>query len=433
MRPLALTLAVAAGWGRAALVAGTTALVSGLLLVAVSVVRLWEQPAHVLDERVLGAVRDEGTRAGAVFGVLLLTLPLVLLLDQAVRLGTTARRRRFAALAAAGATRSDLRRWGAVEVGLPALAGGLLGIPVWWLLRQVHATSPDATTVVPTSVGPGAWALLVVLLTGAYGALVGVRVGTRVAADGDRRRGGGSRPPRPWALLLLLAAGALLASGAIDDSDLGMIAVLALLVLAIAGLAPWTAYVVARLVAGRTASPALLLASRRLQGDPGPAGRAAAAVGAVGLTAGVLSVYVPDVYATQTWDRGYYLGPAAVAGAGALVATIAIAVSLAVHLTESVLERRRELAALVATGVPASVVSDSQRLECLLATVPLGVVGAAVGGLGYASLSDTTGPVYVVAAVAGTGLVCAGACGLITRLLRPWLREAVHPEQLRTT
>lgn len=433
MRPLALTLAAAAGWGRAVLVTGTTALVSGLLLVAVAMVRLWERPGWVPDERVLGPVRDEGTRAGAVFGVLLLVLPLVLLLDQAVRLGTTARRRRLAALAVAGATRRDLRRWGAVEVGVPAVAGGLLGVPVWWLLRQVHSTTPDATTLVPTSVGPGAWAALVVVATGAYGALVGVRTGTRVAGDLDRRRGG-SRPPRPWALLLVASAVVAAAGGAVSGSDLGLLAVLVLLVLGIAGLAPWTAYVVARAVASRTARPALLLAARRLQADPGPAGRSAAAVGAVGLTVGVLSVFVPDVLATaQGDDRGYYLVPALVAGLGALGATLAIAVSLGVHLTESVLERRRELAALVATGVPPRVVAASQQLECLLATVPLGVAGAAVGGLGYAWLDEMVGPAYVVLAVVGVGAVCAGACALVSLLLRPWLVEAVHPEQLRTT
>ena len=99
MRPLAITVALAGGWGRAVLVAGTTALVSGLLLAAISMLRLWEHSGWLPDERVLGAVRDPGTRPGAILGVLLLTLPLVLLLDQAVRLGTTARRRRFAALA----------------------------------------------------------------------------------------------------------------------------------------------------------------------------------------------------------------------------------------------------------------------------------------------------------------------------------------------
>jgi hypothetical protein len=42
MRPLALTIVSAGGRGRAALVVAATALTSGLLLVAVSIVRLWE-------------------------------------------------------------------------------------------------------------------------------------------------------------------------------------------------------------------------------------------------------------------------------------------------------------------------------------------------------------------------------------------------------
>jgi uncharacterized membrane protein YiaA len=425
---LAVTITLAGGWGRASLVAGTTALVSGLLLAAISMLRLYEAPQWPLDERVLGAVRDPGTRPGAILGVLLLALPLVLLLDQAVRLGTTARRQRFAALAVAGATRSDLRRWGAVEVGLPALVGGVLGIPVWWLLRQV--SGPQGTSLVPTSVGPGAWALLAVLMTGAYGAAVGFRMGSRVGKDPTHQT---DRPPRPWAALLLIVAAVLLAVGNdVVDSDLLSLGLVSLLVLAIAGLAPWTAFVVASLVASRTARPALLLAGRRLQLDPRPAGRAAAAVGAVGLTAGVLSVFVPDVLATQSSDRGYYLGPALVAGFGALAALLVIALSLGVHLTESVLERHRELAALVASGVPAEVVSRSQRLECLLATVPLAIVGAAVGGLGYSYLDSMAAATYVLSAVFITGAASAGACWLVTALLRPWLLDALQPEHLRT-
>jgi hypothetical protein len=413
MRPLAVTLALAGGWGRAALVAGATALVSGLLLVAIAMARLWEQPAWTGDEWVLGAVRDPGTRPGAILGVLVLTLPLVLLLDQAVRLGTTARRRRFAALSVAGATRRDLRRWGAVEVGLPALLGGVLGVPVWWLLGRIHTL--EGTTLVPTSVGPGPWAVVAILLTGAYGALVGIRLGSRVDLD-VARRAGGDRPPRPWSALLIVLAPALLVVA--GDSDPVSLAMVLLLVAGIAGLAPWTAYVVARATASRTARPALLLAARRLQADPRPAGRAAASVGAVGLTAGVLAVFVPDVLATQTYDEGYYLGPALVAAVGAAVALVAIAVSLAVHLTESVLERRREMAALVATGVPMSVVSESQRLECLVSTVPLSVVGAALGGIGYAALAGGDG-LFVLPAVLVTGAACALACWLVSLVLRP--------------
>lgn len=423
-----MTIALAGGWGRAFLVAGTTALVSGLLLSAISMLRLWEGPQWELDEQVLGAVRDPGTRPGAILGVLLLALPLVLLLDQAVRLGTTARRQRFAALAVAGATRSDLRRWGAAEVGLPALVGGVVGVPVWWLLRQV--SGPEGTSLVPTSVGPGAWALLAVLVTGAYGAAVGFRLGSRIAIDVTRRT---ERPPRPWAALLLVGAMVLFVIGNdVFDSDLLSLGLVSLLVLTIAGLAPWAAFVVAGLVASRTTRPALLLAGRRLQLDPRPAGRAAAAVGAVGLTSGVLSVFVPDVLATQVGDRGYYLGPALVAGLGALAALLAIALSLGVHLTESVLERRRELAALVATGVPVEVVSRSQRLECLLATVPLAAVGAAVGGFGYSYLDPMMAATYVMPAVLTTGAACAGACWLVTALLRPWLLGALRPEHLRT-
>jgi hypothetical protein len=123
MNRLAWRLAVAAGWGRPVLLASCTAVVSGLLLVAVAVLSLPEAPA----ESLFGVIADSGTRGGYAFGTVLLTLPLLRLLYQAIRLGTSARERRLAALRRAGATPAEVRRIGAVEVGIPALAGAFGG------------------------------------------------------------------------------------------------------------------------------------------------------------------------------------------------------------------------------------------------------------------------------------------------------------------
>jgi hypothetical protein len=43
------------------------------------------------------------------------------------------------------------------------------------------------------------------------------------------------------------------------------------------------------------------------------------------------------------------------------------------------------------------------------------------------------GPTYVVPAVLVTGAACAGACWLVTLLLRPCLLGALQSEHLRTT
>lgn len=446
MRPLWRVALDAAGRGRAALVVGTTALVSGLLLVAASVLRL---PGGVrvdpsggrfIEELgLLGVLEDPGLRPGVVFGIALCCVPLLLLLDQAVRLGSADRRRRVAALRVAGATRRDLARMGAVEIGVPAVAGALLGVVVWALLRQVLGVAllPRQAAVVPVGTGPGGWTPVVLAGVAAYGVVTGLRAGSR-AATLDRAGGprGTARPPRAWGLLWLAASAAVLVVSVVGYGrvpDATAFGGLALLVLALATLAPWVAHAVAGLVALGARSPALLLAARRLQVDARPAGRAAAAVGAVALTLGVAGGFVAETSRTQ-YDAAFYVVPALLVAGLAVVAAVLVAASLAVHTTETVLDRRRQLATLVAVGVPVDVVSRSQRLECLLATVPLAVVSAVVGGFGYLVLADAVGTGALGAAVGvlvAVGTV-AGAVTLATRLLRPWVESALGPEALRT-
>ena len=56
---------------------------------------------------------------------------------------------------------------------------------------------------------------------------------------------------------------------------------MAALVLGLLALAPWVAYRIGRAVAARSSTVAFLIAGRRLATDARPAGRAAAALGAV--------------------------------------------------------------------------------------------------------------------------------------------------------
>jgi hypothetical protein len=155
-----LWVAVVAGTGRSrpALVAASTAVVSGLLLVAVSYSRLggdreWNYGQTAGDAPLLGPIADPGTRGGSILAVVLMTAPVVLLLDQCVRLGMAAQRRRYLALMIAGATRADLRQWGALETGAPALAGALLGVPLWLLLRALTPITPPSSRPPPVPAG----------------------------------------------------------------------------------------------------------------------------------------------------------------------------------------------------------------------------------------------------------------------------------------
>ena len=206
-----------------------------------------------------------------------------------------------------------------------------------------------------------------------------------------------------------------------------------LLAVGVAGLAPWTAYRVAGVVARLARTVPTLLAARRLTADARPAGRAAAAIGAVALTIGVVAAFTRSIL-RGNWDPGEYLGPAYLAAACAVAATLVIATSLAVHSAETVLERRRELAALVANGVPASTLVASQRTECLIATVPMAVAGTLFGGFGYGLLDglDAVMTGYILLATTAVALGVVGAVWVTTRMLRPWVMDAVSLEQLRT-
>ncbi|GAA2138402.1 hypothetical protein GCM10009844_06380 [Nocardioides koreensis] len=440
IRPLLRMVVAAAGRGRAVLVAATTSLVCGLLLVGVSIVRLGDTPGYgygIGQEHLFQPIAEPGTRGGVIVAIILMQLPLLLLLDQAVRLGSTSRHRRYAALAVAGATRRDLRRWATVEVGAPAAVGAVLGVPVWWLLRQLlghQLADKGIGALVPTAVGPGPWALAVIAAVCGYGTWAGRRSGSQMTALLAASRGV-RRPPRPWGALVIVAVLFLFGkqlNGSLD-SELPLFGDIVLLAVGVAGLAPWTAYRVAGVVARLARTVPTLLAARRLTADARPAGRAAAAIGAVALTIGVVAAFTRSIL-RGNWDPGEYLVPAYVAAACAVAATLVIATSLAVHSAETVLERRREMAALVANGVPASALVSSQRTECLIATVPLALAGTLFGGFGY-GLADGLDAVmtgYILLATTAVALVVVGAVWVTTRMLRPWVMDAVSLEQLRT-
>lgn len=122
--------------------------------------------------------------------------------------------------------------------------------------------------------------------------------------------------------------------------------------------------------------------------------------------------------------------------AGVLVpdSVVMIALSIAVHSVETTAQHRREMAALVATGVSTSVLTAAQRTECLLTSLPLALAGSAAGSIGYGWLAAVSPGAYVggAAALLLAALVVAGSVLVTTALVRPWLVAAVDPGNLRT-
>ena len=430
-----------------ALVTVCTAVVSGLLMVAVALLLLPPQP----DELLFNLVADPGVRGGTAFGTVLLTFPALLLLDQAVRLGTAARERRLAALRLAGATPAQVRLLGTFEVALPSLLGGILGLGVYALLRATFGGIPrDAppdpfarvstldVRLVPTTVTPHWWQfLLVVLAVTLAGAAVGLLSsrGLAISPFGVTRRHR-TAPPRPWGLLGLLAAacaGALTVPFRDSATVLGMGAV-ALAVGGIVVLAPWAAHRMGRRAQRRARSASGLLAAGRLLSDPRPAGRAAAAVGGISLVSGGAAALTADILAPVHTPDAFYTVSLLIVAMVLLLALVAAAWTLAVHTVESLLDRRRSTAALVAVGVTTEDLQRSQRTECALVAVPLSVVGVLVGtlSLGPFVQHDATGVVVMLMNLAVTPALVWVAIVVAVRLVRPWTVRAGAPGNLRT-
>jgi hypothetical protein len=455
---LAWRLAFADGWGRAALLAGCTAVVSGLLLVAVAVLSLPANPS----ESLFGVIADTGTRGGYVFGTVLLTVPALLLLHQVVRLGTSARERRLASLRLAGATPADVRRIGALEVGAPALVGAVGGIAVYGLLRillggglsyrENWGPRGDGSTVmslrlVPSSVTPTWWQVIaVVVAVTVLGICVGLAAGRGVVVTplGVSRRTN-RRPPRPWGALLVLAEVALgLAYVLLYSSVSGGVDVvapfvaIALLVVGTVSLTPWSAYVVGRAVAVRAGTPFVLLAARRLAADPRPAGRAAAAVGGIGLVAGGGAAVLADLLTGSQVDRFYFIALALTAVA-LVVALAAVVGSLTVHSVESLMDHRRSVAALGALGAPTELLIQAQRYETGLVALPMGAGATLFGAIAVGAPMSSGASGYWFWLLVCTCLILSATILLVwvairaaVRLTRPWTLRAINPTNLRT-
>ena len=443
------------GGPRAALLAMCTALVSGLMLVALTAV-LFTETSPGARQQVSGLIADGGVRGGYVFALLLICLAPLTLLRQVVRLGTATREQRLAALRLAGATPAEVRRLGALEVGLPALAGGFLGYVVFVVLRMIFGDGADGLGVggpetevarqlrlVPTGVHLAWWHVLAVALAvGLIGALAGASTSRlmRVTPLGVSHRSPRSAP-RPWAALALLGTPFFLLSSetGFEQTDLVTFAFVLSVVLGMLLLAPFVAYWIGRGVSARASRLPLLMAGRRLKADARPAGRAAAAVGAIALVTGVgsgLLATLPDT--NLGGDFGdvdpFYTVPMALAGLVLLVALLLVVFSMAVHEVESLIDRKRSIASLAALGVSVDELEQVQRWEIGLVALPMAVIGVCFGsGPWVLFLVGTSRYAWIPLVADGVTIALVWlAVRAATRITRPWLVRASAPANLRT-
>jgi len=348
-----------------------------------------------------------------------LTIPVLALAAQCARLGAPARDRRLAAIRLAGATPGQTITIGAGESALAATIGSLAGTGIYAIARRLM-DHPDryGTRPLPTDVLPPAWAVVAVVLVGPV--LIGLlsarllrRVGTTplgVVRQVRRRRG-----PGPWAGLLIVGGMVLFSlmppamryAGRHHLQGPGWVPVVALyagLIAVCVGIAigaGFLGHTAGRLLGALGRSPASRLAGARLVADPWSGSRAMGVLMIAALFAGgTAGVYQMFVTQRRVDDEAVRAATRAAGPAGAWLSStdgsfytsttmlvgIAIGIAMAmgtlsqlVSLSETVTSRRRAYTALVATGVPRSVLIRTQMWQTFSIAVPAFALAVGTG------------------------------------------------------
>ncbi|MFI7108646.1 hypothetical protein ACIBK9_20240 [Nonomuraea sp. NPDC050227] len=362
---------------------------------------------------------EDGSLTG--LGLALLAVPVAGLVHQANRLASATRERRLAALRLAGATPGDVRRLGALEGGLLALAGSLTG---------------GALYVVTHLGGPLPQIPVVVALVTLGGVLSGARAGRHVVTSplGVTRRAR-VRGPRALDLALFAAGVGLLVLGLSVKGRFpvvgkygaatAMASGLVLLLIGATLATTWLIRAYARRAGRRARSPETLLAARLVEADPRAWARALSVVS--------LTVFFGAAVGAQQASVGYSQAHALV-DVALLLALATSSIALVAHQAEELIDHRRSFAALAAAGVPERALGGVLVRQAVVAALPVCVV-AAVSGVAVVVLPLVS--VYRVESLpwaltravlmAGAGVLAAVVVALAARpLLRGALRSGTR-------
>jgi hypothetical protein len=212
-----------------------------------------------------------------------------------------------------------------------------------------------------------------------------------------------------------------------------------LVVLGAISLAPWVALRAGQRAERHTSDPATLIAAAHLVGDPGPAGRAAAAIGAIGIVSGAAAVIEADVIFSFSHNGGagiepFFVTSFALLGGALLLVLLVTTSTLAVQAAESLVDRRRVLAGLLAAGTPVEVLRDALRQEAILTSMPLSIGGVVTGAV-VTSAADppltVAGLLLLCVQMLATVALTWVAIRVAIRAVAPRLLLATAPANLR--
>ncbi|MFF7211575.1 FtsX-like permease family protein [Streptomyces sp. NPDC008238] len=435
-------------WWRLALTALGAALGTGFALAAAVVAVIGTRYGGDPPRYTNGLLNSAGLRPGVVVVLLLLLVPVLAFLGQCTRIGALRREQRLAALRLSGAGPRQVRRIAALEAGAAGGLGAVAGLLGFLALRALLTAVQDDREAltwpsdVPVPWPPAALVVLAVPLLATAEARFALRRSARDPLGVIAKR----RPPRGGAVRWLLGPVALLAGTALMLAGtrvapaplvVGSV-ILALYVYGLLHSSAGLALLTGRLAA-RSGRPVLLIAGQRLRNDPWAASRAhavlmlAALVGAGWVTARRVAVDGLRAESGYSADElGFYIGGWNLAGLAILIASAVTVSGVAVGVVESLMTRRRTLAALAAAGTPRKVLWRATLLETALPLAPALVLGA-VCGLTLISpvlLNAERRALPLLEPALLTGGLLAAAL-LATAACLPLLRRTVHPAQLR--
>jgi hypothetical protein len=159
---------------------------------------------------------------------------------------------------------------------------------------------------------------------------------------------------------------------------------------------------------------------------------------------GVAAGMEVGVFFYSSFVDPFFVTSFALVGAALVLVLLVTAGTLAVHAAESLVDRRRVLAALAAAGTPVSILRESLRREAMLTAMPLSVGGvligvAVAGGFGVATAASAgtlvvnyAGLLVVCGQVAVTVGLTWAAIRIAIAAVAPRLVLAAAPANLRT-
>ena len=222
--------------------------------------------------------------------IVALLVPIALFIVTVTRLSSATRETRLAAVRLAGATQAQIRALAAVESGLAATIGCVVGLAVFLSIRPLVASYPPLGGFFPSDITPPTSAALFLLFgVPAFAVAVSNTTMKRVVVTplGIARRVRSVR--RGWQWPAMLVAGLLiLVICASHHKGLmrqpvpipGVIVGFGLLLelLGLAGVVPWLSGWGGRMLALLRPPPSVLIGARRLESDPAATGRVIAGI-----------------------------------------------------------------------------------------------------------------------------------------------------------